>query len=84
MGTQVDMHACTNACTHLYLGMEPEKGDLDMQAGPLRITHVHTIMHVLIHVHILTKVWKQRRVDWESHMAPHRSAHVCAQLHKKE
>ena len=35
-----------------------------------------TCIHVLMHVHILTKVWEQRWGHWDTTTVPHRGTHV--------
>ena len=39
-------------------------------------------VHVLVHAHILTKVWDQNRGDWNLHTGWHSSTHFCTQLCK--
>ena len=38
--------------------------------------------NVLMHVHILTKVWDQKTGDWDMHAGPQMGTHVCTQLCK--
>ena len=35
-----------------------------------------------MHVHILTKVWDLKRVDWDTHMGPHKGTAVVTKLCK--
>ena len=39
-----------------------------------------TCINALMHVHILTKEWYQKRGDKDIHKRPHRGLHVCIQL----
>ena len=94
MGSQ-DMYTCTDACTHSHQGVGPGEDDWDMYWGPQRDACVHTqeckwdgahmeasctVMHILMHVHIITKEWNLRR--GLGHTRPHRDAYFYAQLYK--
>ena len=41
VGSQVDMHSCTDACTHSNQGVGLEVGNWNTHAGPHRSTHFH-------------------------------------------
>ena len=41
-----------------------------------------TCINSWIHVNILTKLWYQKRGNWEIHKEPHKGAYVCTQLCK--
>ena len=40
-------------------------------------------MHVLMHVHILTKEWDQGRGDWNMQAGPHRSTHLHTPMQRE-
>ena len=93
----MDMFTCTNACTHSNLEMGLEEGRLGHSnnatwehtflynyAKGVKLTWgvMWTCIHVVMHVHILTKVWDQMRGYWDVHTGPHRGTHLCTQLCK--
>ena len=43
-----------------------------------------TCIHVLMPVHIPTKVWEQITDAWNMHVGLHRDAHLCTQLCKRD
>ena len=79
MGCQVDLHTHTAACTHSNQGVGPDDGDWDMHTGIQMLVCNYakvveqmwgvrwTCIHVLMYVHILTKMWDQMRDDRVMH-----------------
>ena len=76
MGSKVDMHTCTDICTHYSQSVGPEKRYLAYACGATKghpCLHVTmqrgwrcggvrwTCIHVLMHVHILIKVCMQKK-----------------------
>ena len=95
--SQVDMPTCTDACAHSSQCVGPDEGWLgnacwttqrnkclyrNMQRGDHMWGARWTCAHVLMHVHILTKIWDCKRGVWHMHEGPERRAHACTQLCK--
>ena len=89
VGSQVDMHTCSGSCTHYNEGGGPKQGLLghthreghifmQLCKGVEETWEVRwTCKHVLIHVHIPTKVWDQMRDFLDMHSGPHKGTSFC-------
>ena len=85
------MHIYTDTCTPSHQSVEPDKGCMGhayratqgymclwetMQRGEEYLGMQVTCIHVLMHAHLLTKVWSQIKGGWNMQTGPTKGAHV--------
>ena len=75
---------------HSDQGMGPEKGLQGHTWGPQMFVHNYakeveqiwgvrwTCTDILMHLHILTKVWNQKRGDWDTQVGTQRGTYLFA------
>ena len=96
---EVNMHTYTEACTPSIQGVRPDDGLPEntqtwSYKGPHNSIHLcigdgamwqvrWACIHVLMHVHLLVKVWNEKRSGWAMKIGMKRVTHIWGQLYKR-